>query len=354
MILAEKGLNVSFSKVKYREMAPRVGLDPYGSGSDMQTFDIRRARIPTSLFKDIVQDLEISMKQYGEPNEQANEEARSRCLAPVSMATSAFAYFLCSRSCQIFGRLVGLFDLTIHNTPKSVIPAHMTTRGRIEYHYVVLGGISLLVIEVKYTMGNAQERLNAIAQVIAELDGMQTLPLLSARIYISFIACDYANDHRNFPPTTVYGVLCDGTIFEFFSFNGETNPPTVSRGVFPTPTLPVPLLSIANYYASRANFILSLRPICETIFYLLLLSYKTAIQASTTRSTGRAKKQKSPRASTPSWQEALLFAEEALQLAVDAAAKATTGDSTTANEVTERTLENLRKRFRSQCFHLAL
>lgn len=37
MILAKKG-NVSFSKVNYREMAPRVGLDPFGMGDDMQTF----------------------------------------------------------------------------------------------------------------------------------------------------------------------------------------------------------------------------------------------------------------------------------------------------------------------------
>jgi hypothetical protein len=84
MILAEKGLSVSFSKVKYRDMAPRVGLNSFGAGNDMQTFDIHRARIPTSLFKGIVQDLEVSMRQYGEPNEQVNEGARSRYLAPVS------------------------------------------------------------------------------------------------------------------------------------------------------------------------------------------------------------------------------------------------------------------------------
>jgi hypothetical protein len=83
MISAAKGLNVSFSKVKYREIAPIVGLHPFGMGNDMQTFDIHRARIPTSLFKEIVQDLEVSMKQYGEPNEQVNVEARSRYLAPV-------------------------------------------------------------------------------------------------------------------------------------------------------------------------------------------------------------------------------------------------------------------------------
>jgi len=84
MTLPEKGLDVSFSKVKYREIAPRIGLDPAARGNDMKTFHIHRARIPTSLFKEIVADLEMTMKQYGEPIQHENEEARSRFLAPVS------------------------------------------------------------------------------------------------------------------------------------------------------------------------------------------------------------------------------------------------------------------------------
>ena len=80
----EKGLNVSFSKVKYRDIAPRVGLDPTSGGRDMKTFEIHRARIPTSMFKEIVGDLDMAMYQYGEPLDHDNEEARSRCLAPVS------------------------------------------------------------------------------------------------------------------------------------------------------------------------------------------------------------------------------------------------------------------------------
>ena len=82
--ITESGLNVSFSKVKYRDIAPRVGLSPELGGRDMETFEIHRARIPTSLFKEIVQDIEIAMKQYGEPVQHKNEEARSRFLAPVS------------------------------------------------------------------------------------------------------------------------------------------------------------------------------------------------------------------------------------------------------------------------------
>jgi hypothetical protein len=84
MILAERRLNVSFSKVKYHEMAPKVGLFPFRGCDDMGTFVIHRARIRTSLSKEIVQDIEVALRQYGEPFQQLNEEARSRYLAPVS------------------------------------------------------------------------------------------------------------------------------------------------------------------------------------------------------------------------------------------------------------------------------
>ena len=93
MGLLEKGLDVSFSKVTYRDIAPRVGLDPLLKGNDMQTFDVHRARIPTALFKEIVEDLGIAMNQYGEPRDHKNEEARSRFLAPVSAQSASFADF---------------------------------------------------------------------------------------------------------------------------------------------------------------------------------------------------------------------------------------------------------------------
>jgi hypothetical protein len=83
-ILVEKGLNVSFSKVKYRDIAPRVDLQPGLQGRDMSTFDIYRARIPNSLFREIISDFQVMMKQYGDPVYHKNGEARSRFLAPVS------------------------------------------------------------------------------------------------------------------------------------------------------------------------------------------------------------------------------------------------------------------------------
>ena len=58
------------------------------------------------------------------------------------------------------------------NNPESMIYGRIKTRGRIEYYFLAFGGLSILVIEVKYKLGDAEERLDAIAQVIAECDSM--------------------------------------------------------------------------------------------------------------------------------------------------------------------------------------
>jgi hypothetical protein len=47
----------------------------------------------------------------------------------------------------------------------------MTTKGRIERHYKMFGGITVIFIEVKVILGTADERLDAMAQVIAESAG---------------------------------------------------------------------------------------------------------------------------------------------------------------------------------------
>jgi hypothetical protein len=71
---------------------------------------------------------------------------------------------------QLFNRTVAQFELLISNTPESTIPGRMTTKGRIEYHFKVFGAVTILFIEVKLEMGSADERYDAMAQVIAESD----------------------------------------------------------------------------------------------------------------------------------------------------------------------------------------
>lgn len=59
----------------------------------------------------------------------------------------------------------------LRNNPETIIDGRIGTRGRIEYHFKAFGAIAILCIEMKLGVGNEEERLKAIAQVIAECDG---------------------------------------------------------------------------------------------------------------------------------------------------------------------------------------
>jgi hypothetical protein len=52
-----------------------------------------------------------------------------------------------------------------------MIHGRIRKKGWIEYQFLVLGRLSVLVIEVKYAPRSTQERLDAIAQVIGECNG---------------------------------------------------------------------------------------------------------------------------------------------------------------------------------------
>lgn len=82
-VIADRGLNVSFSRVQYSAIAPLVGLDPLARLRDVHHFEVHRARIPTDLFTEIVDDVQIAINNYGLPEDHQNEEARSRLIATV-------------------------------------------------------------------------------------------------------------------------------------------------------------------------------------------------------------------------------------------------------------------------------
>lgn len=48
----------------------------------------------------------------------------------------------------------------------------ITTRSKIEYHFKVFGTLVVVFVEAKLKIGSDEDRLNAIAQVIAECDGL--------------------------------------------------------------------------------------------------------------------------------------------------------------------------------------
>jgi hypothetical protein len=56
----------------------------------------------------------------------------------------------------------------LRNNPETMINGRIGTRGRIGYYFKAFGAVAILCIEMKLGVGNEEERLKAIAQVIAE------------------------------------------------------------------------------------------------------------------------------------------------------------------------------------------
>lgn len=72
----EYKLDVSFSRVKYMDIAPLVGLEPIIEGFDIEMFAMSRARLPDTVFQKILAELHVFALQR-------NEEARSRFLSAI-------------------------------------------------------------------------------------------------------------------------------------------------------------------------------------------------------------------------------------------------------------------------------
>jgi len=167
---------VSFSKVQYVDIAPRIGLEPEVYGNDIPTFEMFHARLPSAAFPIIIRDLQRYEAQYGPMSMHLNEEARSRYISAVGNPSNFRNLTVIGKSLltsrQYFLETVSLFRGRLFNTPETILERRITTKGRIEYHYRTYGGITVVFIEVKSELGTSTERLNCIAQVIAECDGM--------------------------------------------------------------------------------------------------------------------------------------------------------------------------------------
>ena len=72
---------------------------------------------------------------------------------------------------------MALFSGLVFNTPET----RLTTKGRIEYQFLTYGGVTVIFVEVKLEIGGSTERLNCLAQVIAECDGIIQNALNSER-----------------------------------------------------------------------------------------------------------------------------------------------------------------------------
>lgn len=198
---------------------------------DAPAFVLDRARIPTPLFEQIIEDMSLDLSQFGPPDRHRTEEARTRFLAPVRPACPCPVYCTSANLlAQAMNRLVAQFHLLVQNTPESIIQGRITTKGLVKYQFKVCGALTILFVEAKLRLGSYDGRLNAIAQVVAEADGISPPPLLLSllRILIHGLACDFTNNKLDVH-TPLYTILCDGRN-SYFVFDGHTRPRRFSRG----------------------------------------------------------------------------------------------------------------------------
>jgi hypothetical protein len=67
-------------------------------------------------------------------------------------------------------RLVPQFGRSIRNTQESLKKCPIATRGKVEYHFKTFGALTVVFVEAKLKIGNVEERLNVVAQVIPDRD----------------------------------------------------------------------------------------------------------------------------------------------------------------------------------------
>ncbi|KAK9236436.1 hypothetical protein V1525DRAFT_389511 [Lipomyces kononenkoae] len=255
-------IDASFSTVQYKDIAPWVGLDPAKMSSDMETFEIHRAGLPIETFDATLTDIEDYNQQYGYPEEHKNEESSSGWFS------------------MYFKKIVALFSGAMFNTPESLLESEATRSGRIEYQYTIAGDISVLFIEVKPKEGTGPERLDFVAQVIAES-----------------IACRWMNAQNRYE-SPILGLLCDGRRLRFFEFstdNGDAE---------------------EDFDARKA--IKQIRSICEALYYVFLKGYCIGLEAFWNRSVEQATAENKARESTPKWGNAVTLALTALATAIRA------------------------------------
>ena len=67
---------------------------------------------------------------------------------------------------------MALFSGLLLNNPETFLEGRLVDTGRVEYQFKIYGAITVVFIQVKLEVGNSTERLNCVAQIIAECYGM--------------------------------------------------------------------------------------------------------------------------------------------------------------------------------------
>jgi hypothetical protein len=222
----------------------------------------------------------------------------------------------------------------------------------MDYHFKAFGTRAVMFVEVKQDIGPLSERVNAIAQVIAECYGQSVIPPQKCVKLIFATACDF-NNRQHDTSIPIYGILCDGSTFQFFSFDGNTKPYKFSIGLDPGTQFQVIPLTDFSFQPTAHSFIHSLRPICEIVFNLLLLTYiaslKIWVPSMPCEGTESQPGQERIGDCDKALRSSLRFAEEALEKSQNAEVLRQDGLIAMADVITEAAFQDLRHRYDNFC-----
>ncbi|KAF3937600.1 hypothetical protein ABW19_dt0202381 [Dactylella cylindrospora] len=242
----ERDLEHIATSLSYSMMAQRVHLDPHAMVGDAPTFQVHRARIRGTDFRAIVQDFETLGNQYGPPADHLSEAGRSRYISAA------------------FNHIISWFRLMIYNRPENFVESENPKKHGLRNYFKCFGGCTILVLDIRLNLGIGKDRLTYIAQLIAELE-----------------SCNLSNEKQGFS-VPILGILCDGSSFEYFSYDGYSK--SFSRGLLVSKSAPgstaiarVTLPPITQ--ATGIEYIRALRPLCESFYFLLLKGFLAGLEA---------------------------------------------------------------------------
>jgi hypothetical protein len=239
----------------------------------------------------------------------------------------------------------------LRNEPETIIDGHIGTQGYIKYFFRAFGAVAVLCIERRLRVGNDDERLKIIAQVIAECDGKPRASL--AYVFCSWPECTGCNLQKSTRGLPVHCIFTDGLTYEFFKFERNPNP-SFRRGCFPgDPDHLQRGLKVPNYsfMTTTLPFILQLRCACETIFDMMLNAYIASLKVNYVRLEEKGRKQGLKTPSLDGWDQALQSANRALAGFREAEVQRKDGDLDSADATVDQALLVLQERYRFY-FHL--
>jgi len=305
----EEGLNISFSNVKYESIADFVGLDPVYKFEDAPTFDIFRSRIPTPLFKKIVEDIDDMVIQYGPPEQHMTEEATSRFFSPVKLIHILTRLSNCA--IPDFPSLGSYVFVYLQKSPRIAYRGsfyHRRSR-RILLHLVWFHLSSCYRSQAQNHGKPLKCYCSGYRRMWRSVSWYKFLVL----VFIELEVCSWTNSRGSPSLVPVFGILCDGAKFEFFKFQEDGNSYTFSRGCIPGDPRAFRIgLPISDPSLNPTLFLKELRIICETIFDIMLQAYVLSLEAFRDRSVERGKKFNPPRKGLTKWEDALKSARSAL------------------------------------------